>query len=35
VNGREVCDEGEESLEDLEVYVDTLQRAVVHCLNDE
>jgi hypothetical protein len=34
VNGGEVSDEGEESLEDLEVYVYTLRHAVVHCLDD-
>jgi hypothetical protein len=34
VNGGEVGDEGEESLEDLELYVDTLRHAVVHCLDD-
>jgi hypothetical protein len=34
VNGREVGDEGEKSLEDLELYVDTLGHAVVHCLDD-
>ena len=34
MNGGEVCDDGKESLEDLELYVDTLQHAVVHCLDD-
>jgi hypothetical protein len=34
VNGREVGDEGEKSLEDLELYVDTLRNAVIHCLDD-
>jgi hypothetical protein len=34
VNGGEVGDEGEESLEDLELYVDTLRHAVIHCLGD-
>jgi hypothetical protein len=34
VNGGEVGDEGEESLEDLELYVDTLRQAVVHRLDD-
>jgi hypothetical protein len=36
VNGGEVGDEGEESLEDLELYlyVDTLRHAVVHRLDD-
>jgi len=34
VNGGEVGDEGEESLEDLELYVDTLRHAVAHCLDD-
>ncbi|KAI0262662.1 hypothetical protein BGY98DRAFT_1104105 [Russula aff. rugulosa BPL654] len=32
--GGEVGDEGEESLEDLELYVDALRNAVVLCLND-
>jgi hypothetical protein len=30
VNGGEVSDEGEESLEDLELYVYTLRHAAVH-----
>ena len=30
MNGAEVGDGGAESLEDLEVYVDTSRRAVVH-----
>jgi hypothetical protein len=34
VNGREVGDGGETSLEDPGLYVDTSQRAVVHCLDD-
>ena len=34
VNGREVGDEREESLELLELHVDTLQHAVAHCLDD-
>ena len=34
VNGREVGDEGEKSLEDLELYVYTLRHAVVDCLDD-
>ena len=34
MNGGEVGDEGEESLEDLELYVDTLRHTVVHCLDD-
>ena len=34
MNGGEVGDEGEKSLEDLELYVDTLRHAVVHCLDD-
>ena len=34
MNGGEVGDEGEESLEDLELYVDALRHAVVHCLDD-
>ena len=33
-NGGEVGDEGVESLEDLELFVDTLRNAVVHCLDD-
>ena len=33
-NGGEVGDEGVESLEDLELFVDTLQNAVIHCLDD-
>jgi hypothetical protein len=34
VYGGEIGDEGEESLEDLELYVDALRHAVVHCLDD-
>ena len=34
VNGGEVGDDEEESLEDLELYVDTLRNAVVHHLDD-
>ena len=34
VNGGEVGDEGEEGLEDLELFVDTLRSPVVHCLDD-
>jgi hypothetical protein len=34
VNGGEVGDEGKKSLEDLELYVDTLRHAVVHRLDD-
>ena len=34
VNGRDVGDEGEQSLEDLELFVDTLRNAVVHFLDD-
>ena len=34
MNGGEVGDKGEESLEDLELYVDTLRNAVAHCLDD-
>ena len=34
MNGREVGYEGEKSLEDFELYVDTLRHAVVHCLDD-
>ena len=34
VDGGEVGDEGEESLEDLELFVNTLQNAGVHCLDD-
>ena len=34
MNGGEVGDEGEKSLEDLEPYVCTLRHAVVHCLHD-
>jgi hypothetical protein len=33
VNVGEVGDEGKESLEDLGLYVDTSQHAVVHCLD--
>jgi hypothetical protein len=32
--GGEIGDKGEESLEDLELYVDALGHAVVHCLDD-
>jgi hypothetical protein len=32
VNGGEVGDEGEESLEDVELFVDTLRNAVVRSL---
>jgi hypothetical protein len=32
VNGGEVSDEGEESLEDVELFVDTLRNAVVRSL---
>lgn len=34
MNGGEVGDEGEKSLEDLELYVNALRHAVVHCLDD-
>ena len=34
MDGGEVGDEGEKSLEDLELYVNTLRNAVVHCLDD-
>jgi len=34
VNGREIGDEREEGLEYLELYVDALRHAVVHCLDD-
>jgi hypothetical protein len=34
VDGGEVGGEGEESMEDLELFVDTLRNAVVHCLDD-
>jgi hypothetical protein len=34
VNGGEVGDEGEESLEDLDLYVYTLRHAVFRCLDD-
>jgi hypothetical protein len=34
VNGGEVGDEGEKSLEDLELYVYTLRHVVVDCLDD-
>jgi hypothetical protein len=30
----EICDEGEEGLGDLELYVDALRHAVVHRLDD-
>jgi hypothetical protein len=33
VKGGEVGDEGEESLKDIELFVDTLRNAVVHCLD--
>ena len=34
MNGGEVGDEGEESMEDIELFVVTLRNAVVHCLDD-
>jgi hypothetical protein len=34
MDGGEICDEGEECLENLELYVDALRHAVVHRLND-
>jgi hypothetical protein len=34
VNGGEVGNEGEESLENFELYVYTLRHVVVHCLDD-
>ena len=33
-NVGKVGDEGEKSLEDVEVYVDTMRNAVIHCLDD-
>ena len=32
-NGGEVGDEGEECVEDLELYVNTLRNAVIRCLD--
>ena len=34
MNSGEIGDEGEKSLEDLELYVDALGHAVVHCLDN-
>ena len=34
LDGGEVGDEEEKSLEDLELYVDALRNVVVHCLDD-
>jgi hypothetical protein len=34
MNGGDVGDGGEESLEDVELFVDTLRNTVVHCLDD-
>jgi hypothetical protein len=34
MNGGEVGDKGKKSQEDLELYVDTLGDAVIHCVND-
>jgi hypothetical protein len=34
MNGGDVGDEGEKTLEDVELFVDALRNAVVHCLDD-